>query len=139
MKEIKKENFLGTGWSFPPSFARQGKHIELSSGNEDVEQSIRILLSTLPGERVMREDFGCDLSRYSFSSVNMGTITGIQESLSRSLNMYEKRIRVSSIYIDVDSENPERLSINLEYFLLETNTIHSMIFPFYLQGTNQIE
>ena len=54
-------SFLGTGWSFPPSFAASGGDVHVVSGVEDIEQSLAILLSTQRGERVMRDGFGCDL------------------------------------------------------------------------------
>ena len=59
-------SFLGTGWSFPPTFTRGGAEVDLVSGADDIEQSLQILLSTRLGERLMQPDFGCDLQQVMF-------------------------------------------------------------------------
>ncbi len=59
--------FLGTGWSFPPAFTKGGAEVEMVSGAEDIHQSLQILLSTRLGERVMQDEFGCDLHSVLFA------------------------------------------------------------------------
>jgi hypothetical protein len=65
-------SFLGTGWSFPPSFAAAGSDVRMVSAAEDIEQSLAILLTTRRGERVLQDDFGCDLSEFQFAEVSQG-------------------------------------------------------------------
>jgi phage baseplate assembly protein W len=75
-----ERSFLGTGWAFPPTFTRGGAEVELVSGVEDIHQSLQILLSTRMGERVMQDEFGCDLHHVLFEEVDqslINTLTGI--------------------------------------------------------------
>src|SRR5205809_1009841 len=66
--------FLGTGWSFPPTFTQGGAEVALVSGAEDIQQSLQILLSTRLGERVMEDEFGCDLHSALFEEVDQSLI-----------------------------------------------------------------
>ena len=68
---MEKINFLGTGWSFPPSFNNEIASIELVSDEEDINQSLNILLSTSLGERVMQPRYGCNLEDYLFEPLSI--------------------------------------------------------------------
>ena len=68
----KDNSFLGTGWAFPPTFNRQTRQAEMISAEADILQSLHIILSTQPGERLMHSDFGCELSQFSFSRYAAG-------------------------------------------------------------------
>ena len=65
-----KTSFLGTGWSFPPAFGPRGAEVHTVTDVEDLEQSLMILLETRRGERVMQDDFGCDLSEFLFGEIS---------------------------------------------------------------------
>lgn len=67
----KERSFLGTGWSFPPEFNRHSGNVKMVSEEQDIEESLRILLSTRLGERVMIPRFGCDLTDLLFESINL--------------------------------------------------------------------
>jgi len=71
---MTQPSFLGTGWSFPPTFTKGGADLIIVSGPEDIHQSLQILLSTQLGERVMREDFGCDLNVLLFEEVDQSLV-----------------------------------------------------------------
>jgi phage baseplate assembly protein W len=66
------QSFLGRGWSFPPAFSRSGAEVEMVSGAEDIRQSLGILLSTRLGERLMQDEFGCDLQHVLFEEIDRG-------------------------------------------------------------------
>ena len=67
MEDLNKD-IIGIGWSFPPSFIKNGENGELlmTQGKEDIDRSLEILLNTAFGERVMRPEYGCDLRRFLF-------------------------------------------------------------------------
>jgi phage baseplate assembly protein W len=65
-----EQTFLGTGWSFPPTFLRRSCTVQMISGESDVRESLWILLSTMKGERIMLPTYGCDIWRYVFQGIN---------------------------------------------------------------------
>ena len=85
-------SFLGTGWGFPPTFTKGGAEVEMASGVEDVHQSLQILLSTRLGERVMQDDFGCDLSYVLFEEVDQGLINSLTSIISDAILYHEPRM-----------------------------------------------
>lgn len=134
---MELKSFLGTGWSFPPSFSEKGKHVKLSAEQEDIEQSIKIILSTLPGERLMRPDFGCGITRFVFEKQDSAFINGLNHIIGQALLNFEPRIN----YIDVEmlerNDLDGILHMQVNYTIIITNTRHNMVFPFYLlEGTN---
>src|ERR1700743_2516287 len=92
-------SILGTGWSFPPAFDPQLKSVVTVSDNEDIQQSLNILLSTALGERVMQPDYGCDLQPYLFESLNPHLIGYLKDRVQNALLFYEARIKVVSITV----------------------------------------
>jgi len=124
--------FLGTGWSFPPSFTRGGSNLELVSGPEDIHQSLQILLSTRLGERVMLDNFGCDLSNVLFEELDQSLINTLTSLVSDALLYFEPRILLDGV--DVSESNSEQglLLIQIEYTVLSTNSRFNMVYPFYI-------
>lgn len=129
--------FLGTGWSFPPAFDSRTKEAMLVSQAEDVVQSLRILLATVPGERVMQPAYGCGLKRMVFEVINDSSITEIKDIITRAVLFFEVRITLHGIEVDIDSVHEGVLRLRLDYTLRTTNTRTNMVYPFYLrEGTN---
>ena len=94
------ESFLGTGWSFPPSFNKPAGIVRMSSDELDIEESLKVLLSTRPGERIMVPGYGCALEALLFESINLTLITEVQELIRTAILYYEPRIDVEKIAID---------------------------------------
>ncbi|MGY4829207.1 GPW/gp25 family protein [Sphaerotilaceae bacterium SBD11-9] len=131
------QSFLGTGWGFPPSFDPRNKHAEMVSHEQDIEESLRILLSTTPGERVMQPSYGCPLRRMVFESVNESTLTEIRDLISKAVLFFEVRISLEHIEIDTEQLFDGLLRIRLDYTIRRTNTRSNMVYPLYLtQGTS---
>jgi len=86
--------FLGRGWSFPPAFGAGGREVATVAGEEDIAQSLHIIFATELGERVMRDDFGCDLHRYVS---RRRTIRCSRKSARRSQTQSSITSRVSSL------------------------------------------
>lgn len=131
-------SFLGTGWSFPPTFRREWYGVEMLSGEEDVRSSLEIILSTLNGERVMRPDFGCNLQPYVFDNMNVPNIALIEKIVREALVYHEPRIIVGDV---VATPLPDAgiLEIHIDYTLISTNTRYNYVYPFYITEATNIE
>lgn len=126
------KEFLGRGWKFPVEVDETGQ-IVLSEYEEDIRESIRIILLTAKGERVMRPEFGAGLHDFVFATMNTTTIGSLQATIRDALIKWEPRIRVLSV--DVAPEHGEigKLLINIDYRVRATNTRSNLVFPFYLE------
>lgn len=129
--------FLGRGWSFPPAFNWNDFNVDMVEAKEDIDQSLFLLLSTLPGERLMRPEFGCDLKGVVFAKRNSETEHRIIDLVSTAIVENEPRIIVEEIRIESREGSPEgELYILVEYRIIRTNTRSNIVYPFYLlEGT----
>lgn len=124
--------FLGTGWSFPPSFSKGGADVALVSGVEDIHQSLQILLSTRLGERVMLEDYGCDLLQVQFEEIDQGLVNRVTGLISDAILLGEARINLDKITIDGSDATEGLLLIQIAYTVKSTNSRYNMVYPFHL-------
>lgn len=124
--------FLGNGWSFPPSFAPAGANADLVSGVADIEQSLAILLSTRRGERVMQEDYGCELSEFLFGEISHSLIGRLSGFISDAILHHEPRIALNGIDVSDSEAEHGLLLINIDYTVRATNSRFNMVYPFYL-------
>ena len=127
-------DFLGTGWKFPPEFDKNTGAVELVSDEEDINESMNILLSTSLGERVMQPTYGCNLADFLFESLNSTLIGYIKDRVQNAILFYEPRITVENLEVtDVDS--PELLqghfTIRIEYTIPETNSRFNYVYDYY--------
>lgn len=127
-------SFLGTGWAFPPSFNSETKTIDLVSANEDIHQSLDILLSTSLGERVMQPRYGCNLNDYLFEPLNSSVIGYIKDLVEHAILFYEPRILANKI--EVTPQDPAaiiegRFTISVEYTIPETNSRFNYVYDYY--------
>jgi phage baseplate assembly protein W len=123
--------FLGVGWSFPMAVRADGKPAMVAH-EEDIRQSILIILGTEPGERVMRPDFGAGLRAFVFEPVNPGTMTRLGNRVRDALVDFEARIDVLDVSVTTDPELRDRLLIDVSYRVRRTNSLHNLVYPFYL-------
>jgi len=96
------KEFLGVGWKFPIKLDASGR-FKLSKYEEDIEESIRIILGTIPGERVMRPEFGCGIYEYVFSTINISNLALIEEEVKKALTLYEPRIEIIKVKASPDT------------------------------------
>jgi len=125
--------FLGRGWGFPPLFSAGGADVEMVSGTDDVQQSLRILLATTPGQRVMQEAFGCDLDRMVFEQVDQGFINTVTGLVTDSILDYEPRVYLNKVSVDHSDAVEGLLLISVDYTVRSTNSRFNMVYPFYLK------
>ncbi len=126
------QSFLGTGWSFPPTFTEGGADVETVSGADDIHQSLQILLSTRLGERVMQDEFGCDLDSVLFEEIDQGLINRLTSLMTDAILYHEPRITLDRIDISASEAEPGLLLISLDYTIRSTNSRFNMVYPFYL-------
>ncbi|MGZ4954222.1 MAG: GPW/gp25 family protein [Methylobacter sp.] len=125
-------SFLGKGWSFPPAFSRNGRDVQRVSEHEDIQQSLQILLNTAQGERIMREDFGCDLQRFMFEEISQSLINSLTRLITDAVLYYETRIELNAIDVNESAEIDGLLSIAIDYTVRSTNSRFNLVYPFYL-------
>ncbi len=130
---VEKKSFLGTGWSFPPEFNKKTGTVELVSGEEDIRQSLEIILSTRPGERVLHPDFGCNLDIMMFEPLTTTLITTMKDIIRTAIILYEPRIELNSVKIYPDHALEGKVNIELDYTVRATNSRFNMVYPFYVE------
>jgi phage baseplate assembly protein W len=126
------QSFLGTGWSFPPTFGAGGGTVEMVSGVDDIRQSLEVLLATRLGERVMQDEFGCDLTTVLFEEIDQGLINTLTSMISDAVLYHEPRIELDRLDISEDQAVDGLLLISLDYTVRNTNSRFNFVYPFYL-------
>jgi phage baseplate assembly protein W len=123
--------FLGRGWAFPIGVDTTGSIAE-AQYETDIEQSVRIILDTEPGERVMRPDFGAGLRGLMFEPINRTTVALAQFRVQTALVKWEPRI--DNIVVTVGAQpTGGQLDIDVSYRIRTTNTFYNLVYPFYVQ------
>ncbi|KAA9396509.1 baseplate protein [Haloarcula sp. CBA1130] len=125
--------FLGRGWSFPVT-TDASEAVELSAGVQDIEESIRIVLGTAKGERVMRPEFGCGIHEFTFAAIDTTTLSRIESTVESALREWEPRIEVLDVATDTSNLDAGQLDITVEYRVKATNDERNLVYPFYLDG-----
>lgn len=123
--------FLGTGWSFPPTFDRSHAEVKMTSGVEDIERSLEIIFTTALGERIMNPAFGCSLADMAFEPMNTGRVTYVVNLLETAILYHEPRIDAETIEVQPDAQEGI-LWIRVEYQVRGANSRFNFVYPFYL-------
>jgi len=125
------DEFLGRGLGFPVTTDGDGR-VDSAAGTTDIEQAIRIILGTAPGERVMRPQFGCGIHERVFDSVNTTTRTLVEDDVRDALVEWEPRIEVLSVETLDAPDEDGALRVSVDYRVRSTNTDANLVYPFYL-------
>ncbi|MPV48633.1 MULTISPECIES: GPW/gp25 family protein [unclassified Pseudactinotalea] len=125
------EDFIGSGWAFPVRTSRTGS-IALTSGENEIEESIRLILATAPGERPMRPEFGCGVHDYVFAPADAGTAGDIAYAVRVALERWEPRIDLEGVTVRFDAAASGVLYIDISYSLRGSNDPRNLVFPFYV-------
>jgi phage baseplate assembly protein W len=133
----QKESFLGRGFSFPPRFTAGGADVEMVSNADDIEQSIRMLLGTTRGERVMRDSVGSDLTGLLFEDVDQLLLGRIEQTVSEAILKYESRVDLERVDVNVTDRLGGRIDVSVMYRIRATNSRFNLVFPFYLMEANR--
>lgn len=122
---------LGRGWSSPVGLDATGE-LRREAGAEKVRQSIRLILGTRRGERVMRTDFGAGLEDFLFEPISTTTSALIRHRVEIALVQWEPRIDVREVTVSVAERRSGRLDIQIGYTIRATNTFYNLVYPFFL-------
>jgi phage baseplate assembly protein W len=128
-----EQSFLGTGWSFPPSFSRATLSVDMVSDEKDIRESLWILFSTSLGERVMLPSYGSQIWQMVFQAINTTLNTQLADMVRQAILFWEPRIDVVDVNVTPDATQDGRVLIMVDYIVRRTNTRSNLVYPFYLQ------
>jgi uncharacterized protein len=124
-------DFLGEGWAFPVRI-HGGGGFSMAGGRDAIAQSIWIILSTAPGERVMRPEFGCRIHEYLHAPNNASTQGAVAHFAREALTRWEPRIQVTEVQPAVDPAEPSLIELKIAYRVRSNNAFHNLVYPFFL-------
>jgi phage baseplate assembly protein W len=129
-------NFLGTGWRFPVDLDRTGT-VSYSHHDDNIRDSIFVILGTAPGERVMRLDFGCSVHDLVFAPNNPTTCALAAHYCEEALMKWEPRIKNVAVKARTAPGEPNKILVEIEYTVVSTNNRRNVVYPFYLQTSEE--
>jgi phage baseplate assembly protein W len=121
-------DIIGTGLAFPFGVDARGR-VALVRDELDVEQAIKLILETAPGERPMRPEFGCAVHDMVFERVDAATSARIADCVRAALHRWEPRVDVIDVAFDM---REPRLEISITYRIRATNAKRNLVYPFYV-------
>lgn len=138
-KILDNKGFLGRGWKFPVEFTRGNNSATLVQHEDDIKESLIILLTTIRGHRLMRPNYGTSVRTLIFEPLDANTATYISEEIKKAILIHEPRVFVDKVEAIQESLNGT-LKVVINYTIIASNTRSNLVFPFYLnEGTNIIE
>lgn len=137
MRDDRKD-FLGRGWAMPVELDPRTGLVASVAYEEDIRQSLRIILETAPGERVMRPNFGCGIHELVFSVVDSTAIQQIRSTVQEALRRCEARIDVLDVTVEEAATREGKLLVQVEYRVRRTNQTGNLVFPFYFREGGQL-
>jgi len=135
---IPYTSFLGTGWSFPPEFIPETRGVVMTSDEEDIDKSLRILFGTAIGERFLNPKYGLDMHEILFDPISTTMKTFTKDRVKIAILIYEPRINLVSLEIDTSAQTEGKISIVLEYEVRATNSRYNLVYPFYTTDSNEV-
>jgi uncharacterized protein len=133
-----QNNFLGTGWSFPPTFNQNIGTVEMTEDVEDIYSSLHILLTTATGERIMQPRYGCDMQEFIFEEIDTAMKTLMLEKIETSILYFEPRIKIDNLSLDSMREWEGILYIKVDFIVKTSNSRFNFVFPFYKNEGSEI-
>lgn len=127
------KDLIGQGWAFPLRLNTRNA-ISLVTGNSEIEQSIWIILGTIPGERVMRPEFGCRAWELVFAPNNAATQALLEYYVRQALEFWEPRIALQRVAVDTPPGQESTLAVTIDYVIKATHDPRSIVYPFYIMG-----
>jgi uncharacterized protein len=125
-----EHDFIGAGWAYPVAVDARGA-IALARGTDELEQAIRLILMTYPGERPMRPAFGSRLRDFVFDGATVENAAAIEGVVQEALRRWEPRVDVTDVEVTPDHEDVAMLHIDIRYTVKSTNDARNLVFPFY--------
>jgi len=129
-----KSSFLGRGWKFPVQVDPITGHFQTVQDDEDVRESIGIILQTAKGERVMRADFGCGIQAFVFADTSATNLRMMENSILEAIIRWEPRVENVSVQATLDPQEDGKVLFKVGYAIRTTNTVYNLVYPFYVNG-----
>ena len=123
-------DFVGSGWAFPLAVGASGA-FALADGTGKVEQAMRLILLTYPGERPMRPEFGCRLRDFVFRPATEENAAELSAEVHSALRRWEPRVDLDRVTVYPAQGQESLLYIDIEYTVKATNDRRNLVFPFY--------
>jgi len=124
-------DFIGRGIAFPMRVDQSGS-IATSSGASDIDSSIRMILTTAPGERLMRPAFGCKIWELLFEPINANTLGLMSEAVREAIGRWEPRVTLEDVRLDPGGQHAGEVLIEIDYIIRTTNDRRNLVYPFYV-------
>lgn len=124
-------SFVGRGFSWPLQVDHTGS-LSLTNGAPDLDRSIRIVLMTAPGERLMRPEFGCRIWELLFEPVTGNLLGLVAQHVRTALARWEPRIEVDDVVATPDPDSSSLIRIRVDYRVRATNDRRNLVYPFYV-------
>jgi len=124
-------SFVGRGFTWPLRVDASGS-IALTDGSGDLDDAIRVVLLTAPGERLMRPEFGCRIWDLLFEPVTANLLGLVDRAVRDALAQWEPRIEVLDVTPRQDDDDPGLVLIDLTYRVKATNDRRNLVHPFYV-------
>ena len=124
-----EDNIL-VGWKFPPSFNLFGGNVDVVKGAPSIKESLFTLLTTVPGERNMELDYGCDINSLAFGVLDQNTKTFMTNNIKDAIAKWEKRITVDEVTLPQDNGEVGKIHIKISYTILDDNNKGEFLFDY---------
>lgn len=128
---VRKE-FLGRGWAFPFAFDPATGGVALSEYEENIRQSITVILGTKPGERQMNPKFGCRIHELLFAPSTQATGGLVSFHVETALRMWEPRVEVQAVHAHPGDRG--ELKVTVDYVIISTNTQQNLVYVLSNEG-----
>ena len=127
------KEFMGRGWAFPFRILTETGRVDTVEHEDDIDQSIKIILGTAKGERKMRPDFGCGIHNQTFAAIDLAAIIGIKRDVETALRTFEPRIEVLAVTVDTAPLFDGCLDVRIAFRYRNTNQSGNFVYPFYFK------
>jgi phage baseplate assembly protein W len=131
-------DLIGSGLSFPLQADQRGV-LALAHGVTDIEQAIRVILGTAPGERPMRAEFGCAVHDLVFDTIDAEMVGRVEAAVHIALARWEPRIEVTELEFELGEVDRGKLVITITYRVLSTSRLYNLVYPFYVIPAEETE
>lgn len=121
----------GRRWAFPPGLSDRNR-MSMVEDDAAIRQAIYVIIHTVPGERVMRPDFGCEIHSLIFAPANHQTAAVAERYVREALERWEPRINLKELRVIPGATEYGELLINLAYQIKDQHDLRSLVFPYYL-------
>lgn len=130
-ERFEDASFIGRGIGWPMGVDHTGA-LRLTNGAQDLDRSIRVVLATAPGERVMRPQFGCRIWEMLFEPVTPGLLGEMAQAVKDALAQWETRVAVDDVDVVPDGQDHSLVRIAVGYRIRATNDRRNLVYPFYV-------